>query len=421
MFRLWSWIACLSVVALATGCARCRYGYPCQQEECCLSTPVVPLSSLLPAGARGSLKMSLDASVPPQHATQHEYRVLAANDCQCLAAKHSSLANMLDEQACRIAQQTDNCSVCDRVLIDLLHAVSYDMRNASAAGALELYYTIAQLEAQRDLLDQSIAELQQAEADVEQARGAGISVPLKSDDLTFQRLESEKKRLTLEAGLAQANRQLSRLLGAEWGSASVRIWPEANIAVTAQSFDAESEVAQGMSGHPEIAALRQFACSECLENLPTMRQIVAGTSAFLAVRLVPGALLFGKLVAALNDDPIETAQRQRQILQLASQQELEARDNIRLAIETIGANYAQAVYARQIVQRWETQVADLERAREADKSEPSDVVEAKLKRIQAKSSLVEAVVAWQTAQVKLRAAQGSLASECGFSACGPGR
>jgi hypothetical protein len=370
------------------------------------------LRDLLAQGDRGTLRLAVDSSGREFDDTHFDYYTLDPRECQCLAVERSKLGNMLDDHRRKLAQNTRKHEPCDCVLPELLASAALEARNRTASSALELYFTIARLEAQKELLDVAIEELDAAVAEVDAARRQTITLPLKVEGFMQQRLESGQKLIELELGITRANRELTKLLDTEWGDGSARIWPQTELRVVRKSIDVELAIDRAMAERPELHVARLLATSDCVDNLPTMKATLGGYSAFLAASPLPGSKLFGKVVTDWLNDPEELAARKQQLTQIADQREREVRDEVRLAVATIHGRHDAAVIAKQAVIHWDQRVVELRQARDVNKSDWGELVEAKLKRIEAQAQLVEAVTAWKIAQVKLHEAQGRLVHDC---------
>lgn len=370
------------------------------------------MSDLLAAGERGTLRLAVDSSERSFNDSQFVYHTLDPHECQCLAVERSKIGNMLDDQRRKLECEAKQRDPCECVLPQLLGSAALEARNRTAGTALELYYTIARLEAQKKLLDLAIAELDDAVAEVDEVRRQTITLPLKVEGFMQQRLESGQKLIELELGITRANRELAKLLDVEWGDGSTRIWPQTELRVVRKTIDLDQAIDRAVAERPELDVAWQLATSDCIAQLPTMKAALGGYSAFLAASPLPGSRLFGKLVTEWLNEPGELKSRQRQLQQLAEQREREVRDEVRMNVATIYGRHDAAVFAKQAVIHWDQRVDELRQARDVNKSDWAELVEAKLKRLEAQSQLVEAVTAWKIALMKLHETQGRLVHDC---------
>jgi len=405
-----SWLQCIACIVLVAvgGCARGR--------QCCLGNSsqgaAQSVSATLPPSERGVATISVDTPDRPIGLDLPAvYHPLTPIEAQCQAVQGSAIGNMLDDQRRHTSCQQQSCDSCNRMMSCVLSGAAMEARNRNAGTAMELYYTIAGLEAQRDILDQTLQLLDMTTSDLANARKQGLTIPLVSQEFERQRFETERKIVELELNIIRANRELVKLLGMEWGDPSIRIWPKTDLHAAQQQLDVEIEVNRAMSDRPELWALRCLASSDCLDYLPTMRQVVAATHACLGVRAMAGGCMFSRL-ASQRDDECELAERRQQLRSMVAQREREIRDDVRLAVVTVNGRYDQSVLAKESLLYGDRQVSDLEKARDINRAEPSDVVQAKLKRLESRSKLIESVVAWHIAQVKLQEAEGHLVADC---------
>ncbi|MBL8828135.1 MAG: TolC family protein [Planctomycetaceae bacterium] len=370
------------------------------------------MSDLLATGERGTLRLAVDSSERSFNDSEFEYHTLSPRECQCLAVERSKLGNMLADQSRKLMCEAKHKDPCECVLPQLLDSAALEARNRTAGTALELYYTIARLEAQKKLLDLAIAELDDAVAEVDEVRRQTITLPLKVEGFMQQRLESGQKLIELELGITRANRELAKLLDVEWGDGSTRVWPQTELRVVRKTIDIDQAIDRAVAERPELDVAWQLATSDCIAQLPTMKAALGGYSAFLAASPLPGSRLFGKLVTEWLNEPDELKARQRQLQQLAEQRERETRDEVRMNVATIYGRHDAAVFAKQAVIHWDQRVDELRQARDVNKSDWAELVEAKLKRLEAQSQLVEAVTAWKIALMKLHETQGRLVYDC---------
>ena len=104
---------------------------------------------------------ALGPSLPPT-----AYREISAEQCKCWAANHAPLANVLDAECHLISTaRVDRCgglNPADRLVTILLATRRLRKRNKAAGTALELFYHLAGIRLQREVLGRSLREADQA-------------------------------------------------------------------------------------------------------------------------------------------------------------------------------------------------------------------------------------------------------------------
>jgi outer membrane protein TolC len=109
---------------------------------------------------------------------------------------------------------------------------------------------------------------------------------------------------------------------------------------------------------------------------------------------------------------IELEVRRQQLRQRLNDRELAVAQEIRQAVRTLAAQQALVVLNRQKIRSWETGVRELEDRNKQGLASVSEVAMAKLDWLRARGDLVQEVMAWHRARIKLKEAQGVLPLEC---------
>src|SRR5204862_4614713 len=87
---------------------------------------------------------------------------------------------------------------------------------------------------------------------------------------------------------------------------------------------------------------------------------------------------------------------------------------IRNAAAAVTTRLKQAAIAKQQLDNRREHLEELERKREIGSATPFDIAAEKLEIVKAEGELMRKLIAWRIAQVKLKQAQGVLATECGY-------
>lgn len=405
------WIAW--IVALVAALPGCLHRNCCPSASC-----VASLESVLPVVDRGMLAPDIDAlaSLPAAVAAPGaSYHALTPPEAQCMAVANSSLGNLIEAEQ-RVARA---CKHHNRAESGIRATLALEARNKSAAAALEIYYRLAEGEAKRDLLRRSQEEIEFTLAEVRKIRSQGMQVPFDDSEFERKKIEIESQRVELDLLIAQGNFQLRKLLGLSTQDSQARIWPATDLSVADLALDPEAEVAQGMGTRPELNELRRLSRTLDAHSLNAARQFLARIDASLGAE--PKKCLTYLLVHFIPCvSKAEVAQRRAQLAQYTNRREHELADEIRGAVATVVGRMEQARLAAEAVQRWEKRVRDLQAERGIGKSSFVEIAQAKLLLLAAQGDLVKAAIAWKTAVVKLKEAEGQLVAECrAFMHCPP--
>lgn len=337
------------------------------------------------------------------------YRVLKPIDAQCAAVTHCPVANALEDESKIIACQAGwrHASQCSAAVLS--QAMAYraaDERNRAASRALELFYLLAEAEANRDLLGHSTAQVDAMLEEVQNLQSRGIRLEKGAAEFRRQQLELLDRRAELQLSTAQANSGLRQLMGSKCEETTA-FWPEADWRVTVEPSDVDAAVSDGLQRRADLNLLRmliQRLDADSLDGVRSSLSAVTGTSGS------PRA--FKGLLHAGSGD--EVGSRRRQLDDLLARQELTAAEEIRQAVFTMNIRLQQIAVANRQVDycRDQLQVQRLSRERPGSTVTALDVAAADLKLFDARRGLVHQVMAWRIAQVKLKEAQGLLVFEC---------
>src|SRR5262245_37200781 len=165
----------LAVLLVALAGSAAHGGW--RQPSACADSPAPPPLPFVPRGSAEPDLASLPTTPPPDleplATAGPRYRQLRPGECQCLAVQFSSLANLLERERAELVASRPCCQKpgvarvfalhCDVAANQLRLAVfdntAQEARNRNAGSALELYFKLAEAEAQADLLDLTRADL----------------------------------------------------------------------------------------------------------------------------------------------------------------------------------------------------------------------------------------------------------------------
>lgn len=401
----------LLIVWMTTGCAQ-RCGYVGNGSGTSAATAPQPpetradrvaLSPDLSAmSSYQAVDQALSRSSPPP-----QYRVLRATEVQCLAATNAPLGNLYDSESRAVMANRGHRSQRSAAVTSQLMAYrAVNERNKAAAAALQLYYLIAEAEANRDILNRSVVEIDRATGNLDQLKQSGLKIPLDRTALQRQKLDWLDQQIQMRSAFSKMQGQLQQLCGFE-GDQTMPIWPQADLAVTVVPIDLSTAICDGLANRADLGAVRMLNGSLDADTLPAARAGMEGMSPGLGASIAGRRLLGGG-----NQDDLPA--RQAQVSQAQSDLERTVRREVAEAVENVEMRLREIAVAKERWEVWRQRMSYLQGRRESDGVTAFDLNAGQLELLRAESDTVHRVIAWKIAEVKLKEAQGLLAVECGY-------
>ncbi|MBV8267801.1 MAG: hypothetical protein JO252_15860 [Planctomycetaceae bacterium] len=416
------------------GCAQLRT----DQAGCCGPHPAdSPAEAVLPDGPRGAIDPDLnglpgfsllDDTLRRERAAVHPYRTLGVADAQCLGAQASPIGSLLDRKAAEcMGASGDKCGPCrrevDRLTLvqqEILQDVALEARNRSAGGGLELFYRLAEAEARYDVLRRSIAELDDALAQIKAREAKGMAIGEEFATLHRQRVDALNNNVELELAIDQLNIELQHRLALGPRDSHWRLWPTADWTVIAEGVDIPAAVAVGIEHRPELIMLRRLDQALDARTLPAVRSALGLVHSLAGMECQGGESRCKILLTALGQDKASDEQVQalcRQLHAYRIQREQEVAKEIQEAALTVVARLRQVGVAREAVQTWQARLDELKARSEKGRPTFAERTTAQLKFLEARGALIHQVMTWNIARAHLAEAQGLLAEQCGSAPC----
>lgn len=407
----------------------------CASRHC--SQPSVVTSGscaqMLPACARGDFPGELKLlttdspeilgrlkATPP--GPRGRYRLLAARQCQCLAAAASTLANMLDLEGQFTVEKAD-AKILFRekvqqgaaLKVDSLTYLALEDRNRSAGKALDLYYRLGAAEASSDVLQSMLTQVGDALAKARALKAKGLQVPVDEPALLRQHLELQSQNVKLELQIKQFNGELRRQLAFEPCESDWQFWPaeafhRESDRLAGDCVDPEKAVAVGLGTRPMLLLLNMLE-TELSEGDPaTVRHMLSAINNMLGQEAKCPCLK--ELVAILCGTSAEQQLRQQQLALYRADREREVVEDIRQAARTIEAQRGVVLLAHHKAESWLGRVTEAEEKETKGLGSFAETSEAKVNWLKARRTVAEETINMQRAWVQLRQAQGILPAEC---------
>ncbi len=355
---------------------------------------------------------------PPPNSTG--FRALTEEECRRAAVGHTSTANVLERESevpsqpagrtrhCKKSDEQAKIDAVDSLYRELRHHAADELRNRSAADALEQFYRLADAEGRGELLRAAVPVIDQLREAIAKARAAGVRVPVDPEEIDRQRATAVGVVTQADLGVELLNIDIKRRIGLPAGGD--RLWPSGSFAISETAIDTEAAVKVALENRPDLKFLRALFLGLTPDTLPTLREILRTKATEIAARSGPAQAAAREILPFLGRrgkdcDPNEATEleiRRQQVFELIQTQERAAADETRAAVATLVAQSKQVGLAR-----WRADQANAKIA-EAKKQGQFAELPAILEAQRARADVIAAVMAWHQSRVRLVAAQGLL-------------
>lgn len=391
------------VIMLVVGCHAC----PSAPSDR-LVAPQLPVTGRAPTEPDVSALPAVVSPVTPTRPTS--YRRLTAAECRTLAIKNAPLADELDSHPENAPGGHRSHKGTDRAEQSrLVRGYAADeIRNRSAAEALELYYKLAAAEAHFDLAATALAELQKQLAAAQKAVAGGLKDRADVGAIRRQVLETQSRLAKLDAGIAALNAGLAGRLGLDPAD-TTPLWPADALRVRGEEVNAEQALAAGLCYRPDLNLLRVLAHAGHQDGLANA--VLTGVNPLLGQTDPANPLVTALALLKKHPTKAEEATRQQLLGLLATRERQAVAEMLAAAANLRGeraAVAAKAAEARDLAEH----VAELEQKVAAGVAGAvAELAVARIDHLRVKGELVQAVADWHIAEVKLRQATGMLVRE----------
>jgi len=370
---------------------------------------------------------ALDQALAQERTPNLPYRALTERDCQCLAVQASSTANMLDQKASRSIEQAEltghHHNEVSRTAIvkeGLLRDAALELRNRAAGDALEIFYRLTEAEGKRDVLVMSLAQLDEAIEEGKQLEVRGFPRSETFDNLRDQHRTSLDAQVELDLLIERLNSELRQRLNLGPQDEHWRTWPVADLSVVPEPIDPEGAVALALEKRSELITLRRLGGSIDPKTASMIRTLMGQYHALLELSSrdeITAWKLLARLLRTPRASKEELHDLQREIQALRGERERAITEQIRQDLETLSARLRQVAIAREEVDAHNRDLVEFEaRSARGIQTFPKLTL-TRLKSLEAKGRLIEKVMSWRIARIRLSEHQGMLTVGCGPVAC----
>ena len=385
----------IGLVFLLSGCSH-------PVSRCCFGPPVLPTV--------GQSSLRLDLSALPTDAGPYpadvNYQGLTEADCPCLAARASTVANLLDQKAQVSSQRKCLCQQRGEKASSLLRYAADEARNRAAGDAMEAFYHLIEAEGRLGFLLLGLKEVNKSLERAEELQAKGLPPTVEISVIRKQLIDSRSDEVNLRIAILQLNARLKVLLGLAWGDYSLS--PLADLKVVPDEPDIDEAVDYGLHNRPDLAFLQALANGLDAQTLAVANQALGGVNPLLGEPSSPR--FFASLLACLASRKIQSAQQQVQTL--LAERNRQAVEEIRQAVGLVIYRARLVILARQKVENEKRRIKELEEKKAKGLDAEGELSTARLNLYKAQGEQLREVVNWKIARAQLLQAQGRLLEEC---------
>jgi outer membrane protein TolC len=338
------------------------------------------------------------------------YHGLTEADCPCLAARASTLGNLLDQKAQASSQRKYRCQLTGEKTSEqsrtvLQHAAD-EARNRSAGDAMEAFYRLVEAEGRLAFLHLGLKEVNESLKRAEELQAKGLRPPVEIAVIRKQLTDLRSDEVNLRIAILQLNARLKVLLGLPSGAYS--LWPQVDLKVVPEVPAIDEAVDYGLHHRPDLAFLNALLASLDAGSLAVPAQALGGVNALLGEP--PSSARCALLLACLQGTKTESAKQQLQTL--LAERERQATEEIRQAVGLVVYRVQLVILARQKVASEERRIKELKEKKAKGLDAEGELSTARLNLYKAQGEQLREVINWKIARAQLRQAQGRLLEHC---------
>jgi|GEM_PF-3936621 len=403
---LWTTTALL-VASLTTGCLPANFHRTAEH--------VAEVHPVLPTVARDDSGANPELVSPPNVTSKlagtaednAQYRALDAQTCHLLAAKNSAAAHVIEAKKNHIkasrghAWQGQHPNSIRALVEASLEFEELEARNLSSGVALQVFYRLAQAEAQLALVRESRAEVDAAFQDAESQRLRGLAVQQLHAELQRQQNELQRQHVDLGEVISRLNIELKGLLSLETGEEDWRIWPAISWATHDEIPEHSSALSFAFQHRPQLQHLRLVIERFNRRTMFMANEMFKVVSPLLSIKTPQLA------VKQLFCPTGEVEAIRAQLVQLLEWRQKTIDKDVRQGIEEIEASLVRVKIAHDAYFLRKKELDHLQTQARAGLVANQELSTSKLELLKAKGQWIEQVVLWNLAHVRLRQAQGA--------------
>ncbi len=342
-------------------------------------------------------------------------RPLTAAECACQAASRSELAGVLEKEAANTRREIgrNRRHGPSELLPGILMDRAEHERNEAAEQALVAYYQLAEVHLQNAVLAESYQELDSVQQMVQGLIEAGFPVETDPSELDRRRTELHRQNAELDVNEARLTANVKTLIDEDPFSPEA-IETTCSIEPRGVGYELSQAMEIARANDFELKSINKLLRHGTTQDLGVARGLMQTASPLLGQVPVPLGFMAKIRLVLVHDDSEEKEMqaRKQQLRRLRQVRQKQLDLEVANGMVTVQQRYVEVGVARDIFASWDNRVNTLTSQRELQRSKYQDLVDAKVERLQARSSLLHKLIALEIEHVKLRATMGLLVQEC---------
>jgi hypothetical protein len=352
------------------------------------------------------------AQAGPPAAPSNPAISLEIEQCRCLAAQRSVPVQLIAQESAVVGITAQRSWFGDPhafgVQQQILHYRALLRGNESAAAAMELLLRLAEADQLELLLKLAVPQFDQAHSDIQALRRQGLLGAQDATELDRYRIQLDQQQRLVDQSVVQASAQLRYLLGMDPAHGPA-IHPVLGGAGVTLKTDIEQAIATGLALRPDLNLLRMLISELDPKTLPLALGVLQQAESSVGVPAA-GAHPLALLKRSCDDTVLEL--RRSQLATLLHDLERARVAEIRRAVETVETEVRQMRLAEQTIGTWQERLKDVDTHLKEGTATQLDLSTSRLRLLEARSNLVKHTTEAQIADIRLREAQGILATGC---------
>ena len=359
----------------------------------------------------------VDPLMLPPSARPNPVRELTESACWQAAIAFLPPPDLFDPEFAQPWLDPEFCHDCSEsaqaLLRDARESIDATARNTAGGLALEEFYRLADVETRAELLRSAMTTLDELRKQTQEAHSRGVIVPVDPEVLDRQRANLLRLLNQAELVAELLNISLKRRIGLP-GTMPERLWPHQVPNIDDEPINVAAEIQTALSQRPDLRLLRLLYLRLDPETLPAVRELLRGRMDRPESKIrslptfIPGTATERRRNRSSEYDALaraEVAVLRQRIADLIAMRERQTADEVRSATAMIAAQLRQVALAR-----WKAEQLQA-KAAASDATGPLAQLAAQLEATQAQADLIEAVMAWHQAKLRLRVTRGEFAQQ----------
>lgn len=291
----------------------------------------------------------------------------------------------------------------------ILHDSAREVRNQTAGLALEAYYSLAETEARRELVQIALVTVSDSAKRLKELKMKGAKPPAELEAIERKQVELLSDLKQLELGEVRLQFQLGRLLGLDQEPQRYEVRPVLDASDLTPPGVLEAEVARGLACRPELAMWRSLNPLLDAKTLPSAIQVLRTVNPLAGMDTPSPTHLVKLHLLCKQDEDLSTSRDQ--IAQYSAERERAIAGDIQADVTTVQFRMELLALAHQRAADWQARVEELEEKETKGVTSSTETAAARLEWAHARGEVIREISAVARAVVKLKQDEGLLATD----------